>query len=118
RGQRRRDDGGADQEWKLNSRRHSLGSVEDMEDRSPRTVSRSAANITLTVAIALAVAVAGCRGLYAGPRTVASFGAAAIVAGSGAWAGGEALEGGRHDGAARPLVNAGFVAVLAGLAAI
>lgn len=68
--------------------------------------------------VVVAVAAAGCRGLYAGPRTVASIGALAIVAGSGAWAGGEALEGGSNDGAARPLVNAGFIAVVAGLAAI
>ena len=68
--------------------------------------------------IVFAVAAAGCRGLYSGPRTVASVGALAIFAGSGAWAGGEALEGGGNDGVARPLVNAGFVAVVAGLAAI
>ena len=72
----------------------------------------------LALAIAIAVGAAGCRGLYSGPRTVASIGALAIVAGSGAWAGGEALDGGNQDGAARPLVTAGFVTVLAGLAAI
>jgi hypothetical protein len=89
-----------------------------MEDRSPRTVSRSAAAAVLTLVVAFAVAAAGCRGLYSGPRTVASVGALAIVAGSVAWAGGERLEGGSSDSVARPLVNAGFVAVLAGLAAI
>jgi hypothetical protein len=89
-----------------------------MEERSPRTVSRSVATITLTLAVALAVVTGGCRGLYAGPRTVASVGALAIVAGSGAWAGGEALQGGSHDGAGRSMVGAGFVTVLAGLAAI
>jgi hypothetical protein len=87
-----------------------------MEDRSPRTVSRSSAAVALALTIVFAAA--GCRGLYSGPRTVASIGAIAVVAGSGAWAGGEALEGGSNDGMARPLVNAGFVAVLAGLAAI
>jgi hypothetical protein len=89
-----------------------------MEDRSPRTVSRSAAATALAIAIVVAVAATGCRGLYSGPRTVASVGALAIVAGTGAWTAGERLEGGSSDGVARPLVNAGFVAVLAGLAAV
>ena len=68
--------------------------------------------------IVVAVAATSCRGLYAGPRTVASVGALAIVAGSASWTAGERLEGGSSDGIARPLVNAGFVAVVAGLAAI
>jgi len=41
----------------LNSRRHTFGSVEDMEDRSPRTVSRSSAAGALALALAVAVAV-------------------------------------------------------------
>jgi hypothetical protein len=89
-----------------------------MEDRSPRTVSRSAAATALAIAIVVAVATTGCRGLYSGPRTVASLGAFAIVAGTAAWTAGERLEGGSSDNVARPLVSAGFVTVLAGLAAI
>jgi hypothetical protein len=89
-----------------------------MEDRSPRTVSRSTAATALALALVVAVAAAGCRGLYSGPRAVASVGALAIVAGSAAWTAGERLEGGGSDSVARPLVNVGFVAVLAGLAAI
>ena len=95
-----------------------MGSAEDMEDRSPRTVSRSAAVSALALAIAIAVSAAGCRGLYSGPRTVASVGALAIVAGSAAWTAGERLEGGSTGGASQPLVSAGFVTVLAVLAAI
>lgn len=89
-----------------------------MEDRSPRTVSRSSPTAALALALAIAVAVTGCRGLYSGPRAVASVGALAIVAGSAAWTAGERLDGGSADGASRPLVSAGFVAVVAGLAAI
>jgi len=89
-----------------------------MEDRSPRTVSRSSAAAALALALAIAVAVTGCRGLYSGPRTVASVGALAIVAGSAAWTAGERLDGGSADGASRPLVGAGFFAVVVGLAAI
>ena len=72
----------------------------------------------LALALAVTVAATGCRGLYSRPRTVASVGALAIVAGTAAWTAGERLEGGSSDDVARPLVNAGFVAVLAGLAAI
>jgi hypothetical protein len=85
-----------------------------MEDRGPRTVSRSLVGI----AVALTLVAAGCSGLYRGPRLLASAGAVAVAGGTGAWAAGEGLEGGTNDSAARPLINAGFVAVVVGLAAI
>ncbi|HXU07092.1 MAG TPA: hypothetical protein VN903_39335, partial [Polyangia bacterium] len=49
---------------------------------------------------------------------LASVGAVAVAGGSGVWAGGEAFEGGSHDSASRPMINAGFVSVVVGLAAI
>src|SRR6185369_8250825 len=87
-----------------------------MEDRAPRTVSRSAPPIAVVVAAALLMA--GCSGLHAGPRLLASAGAVAVVGGSGMWATGEKVEGGSHDSWSGPLINGGFVTVLVGLAAI
>ena len=84
-----------------------------MEDPAPRTVSRSLAGIA-----ALALFAAGCTGLHAGPRLLASAGAVAVAGGSGLWAGGEQFQGGSHDSAARPMIDAGFVTVVVGLAAI
>jgi hypothetical protein len=49
---------------------------------------------------------------------LASVGAVAVAGGSGMWAAGEDLQGGSHDSSSRGLVNAGFVTVLVGLAAI
>ena len=85
-----------------------------MEDRASRTVSRSLPRI----AVALAFFAAGCAGLYKGPRLLAGAGAVAVAGGSGLWATGEGFEGGRNDSASQPLVNAGFVTVVVGLAAI
>ena len=87
-----------------------------MEDRSPRTVSRSQSPIAVAVAIALLAA--GCSGLHSGPRLLASAGAVAVAGGSGMWATGERLQGGSHDSSSAPLINGGFVTVLVGLAAI
>jgi hypothetical protein len=67
---------------------------------------------------AVALLAAGCTGLHAGPRLLASAGAVAVAGGSGVWAGGEQLQGGSHDSAARPMVDVGFVTVVVGLAAI
>jgi len=72
----------------------------------------------IAVVVAIAVVAAGCSGLYTGPRMLASAGAVAVVGGSGMWATGEKLEGGSHDSSSGPLINAGFVTVLVGLAAI
>jgi hypothetical protein len=70
------------------------------------------------VAVAIALVAAGCTGLHTGPRLLAGVGAVAIAGGSTTWAGGEALQGGSHDSASRPLINVGFVSVVVGLAAI
>ncbi len=83
-----------------------------MEDRASRTVSRSLPRI----AVALAFFAAGCAGLYKGPRLLAGAGAVAVTGGSGVWATGEGLGG--SQGSSQPLVTAGFVAVVVGLAAI
>jgi hypothetical protein len=85
-----------------------------MEDRAARTVSRSLA----AVVVALALIAGGCSGLYRGPRLLASAGAVAVAGGSGTWAAGEGLEGGSHDSSARPMIAAGFAAVVVGLVAI
>lgn len=85
-----------------------------MEDRASRTVSRSLPRI----AVALAFFGAGCAGLYKAPRLLAGAGAVAVAGGSGLWATGEAFEGGSNHAASQPLVNAGFAAVVVGLAAI
>ena len=66
----------------------------------------------------LTLAAAGCSGLYRGPRMLASAGAVAIAGGSGMWAGGEGLQGGSQTSISQPLMNAGFVTVVIGLAAI
>jgi hypothetical protein len=87
-----------------------------MEDPAPRTVSRSLSRIALAVAVALFAV--GCTGLHSGPRLLASAGAVVVVGGSGVWATGEGLAGGSHDSASRPMINAGFVSVVVGLAAI
>lgn len=83
-----------------------------MEDRASRTVSRSLPR----VAVALAFFAAGCAGLYKGPRLLAGAGAVAVAGGSGVWATGEGLGG--SPGSSQPLVTAGFVSVVVGLAAI
>ena len=49
---------------------------------------------------------------------LAGVGAVAVAGGSALWASGEGVDGGRHDAASQPLVTAGFVTVLVGLAAI
>ena len=85
-----------------------------MEDRAPRTVSRS----FLRIAVAIALLTAGCAGLYKGPRLLAGAGAVAVGGGSALWATGEGLEGGSHDSTSHPLINAGFISVVVGLAAI
>jgi len=85
-----------------------------MEDRAPRTVSRS----LVSIAFVLMLVTAGCSGLYRGPRTLASAGAVALAGGSGMWATGEGLQGGSHTEVSQPLINAGFVTVVIGLAAI
>ena len=85
-----------------------------MEDRAPRTVSRSLSGVAAVVALFAA----GCAGLHSGPRLLASAGAVAVAGGSGLWAGGEQFQGGSHDAAARPMIDAGFVTVVVGLAAI
>jgi hypothetical protein len=89
-----------------------------MEDRRPRTVSRSPSGAALAIAVTVALAAAGCAGLHTGPRLLASAGAVAVVGGSTLWASGEGLEGGSHDSTAHPLISAGFVTVVVGLAAI
>src|SRR3954468_20533016 len=83
-----------------------------MEDRASRTVSRSLPRI----ALALAFFAAGCAGLYKGPRLLAGAGAVAVAGGSGAWAAGGGVGGSR--GSSQPMVAAGFVSVVVGLAAI
>jgi hypothetical protein len=85
-----------------------------MEDRAPRTVSRSLCAIAAVVALFAA----GCAGLHSGPRLLASAGAVAVAGGSGLWASGEQFQGGSHDSAARPMIDAGFVTVVVGLAAM
>jgi|SRR6185436_20572536 len=89
-----------------------------MEDRATRTVSRSLPRVAVAVAVAVGLFAAGCSGLHSGPRLLASAGAVAVAGGGDLWASGEAFEGGSHDSAARPLINAGFVSVVVGLAAI
>jgi hypothetical protein len=83
-----------------------------MEDRASRTVSRSLPRI----AVALAFFAAGCAGLYKGPRLLAGAGAVAVAGGSAVWATGEGLGG--SPGSSQPLVTAGLVSVVVGLAAI
>jgi len=85
-----------------------------MEDRAPRTVSRS----VVRIAVAFALVAAGCTGLHTGPRRLAGVGAVAIAGGSTTWASGEAVQGGSHEAASRALINIGFVSVVVGLAAI
>jgi hypothetical protein len=87
-----------------------------MEDRAPRTVSRSFPRITVAVAVALLAA--SCSGLYSGPRTLATVGALAVAGGSGLWTTGEALEGDSKPPATDAMVNIGFAGVVIGLAAI
>jgi hypothetical protein len=69
-------------------------------------------------AVAVALFTAGCTGLHSGPRLLASVGAVGVAGGSGMWSGGEAFEGGSHDSASGPMITAGFVSVVVGLAAI
>src|SRR4051812_29299950 len=89
-----------------------------MEDRGPRTVSRSPLRAAVAIAVAAALGAAGCAGLHTGPRLLATVGAVAVAGGGTMWATGEDLAGGSHDSSSRPLVNAGFVTVVVGLAAI
>ena len=49
---------------------------------------------------------------------LASAGAVAIAGGTGMWATGEGLQGGSHTSVAQPMMNAGFVTLVVGLAAI
>ena len=49
---------------------------------------------------------------------LAGAGAVAIAGGSGMWAAGEGLQGGSHTSISQPLMNAGFVTLVVGLAAI
>src|SRR3954447_561725 len=97
-----------------------------MEDRASRTVSRSLPRI----ALALAFFAAGCAGLYKAPRLLAGAGAVAVAGGSGVWAAGGGVGGGGGGGwaagggvgggrgSSQPMVAAGFVSVVVGLAAI
>jgi hypothetical protein len=80
-----------------------------MEETRPRTVS-------VVALLALLLAGGGCAGRNARPRTLAALGGLAIVGGSAAWATGEGV--GSDGNTGRSLVNAGFVSVAAGLAAI
>jgi len=92
-----------------------------MEDSDVRTVStvdrgRSAA-VACVGALACALAFgSACAGRFAGPRTLAGLGTAAVVAGSGTWAAGEGLE--RNGRAGGALVTTGFIGVATGVAAI
>jgi hypothetical protein len=85
-----------------------------MEDRAPRTVSRSLTG----VAVAIALCAAGCSGLHTGPRLLAGAGALAVAGGSGLWATGEALQDDSKPAANSAMINGGFVGVVVGLAAI
>jgi hypothetical protein len=68
---------------------------------------------------ALAIVLAGgCAGRYHGARTLAGLGTAAVLGGSGSWAGGEGLDGNGHPGSGGAFINAGFLSVAVGLAAI
>lgn len=67
--------------------------------------------------MAVALLVGGCTGLHSGPRFLAGVGALAVAGGSGMWATGE-LQNNGPDSSSSPVVSAGFVTVLAGLAAI
>jgi hypothetical protein len=89
-----------------------------MEDPASRTVSRSWPRAAVAIALVVASATAGCAGLHKGPRLLAGVGAVAVAGGSGLWATGEGLSGGGHDSASHPMINAGFVTVVVGLAAI
>jgi hypothetical protein len=82
-----------------------------MEERSRRTVSRP----FRALALAAALIAAGCTGLHAGPRTLASIGAVVIATGSGVWSAGEVVNPGST---AHILVDAGFASVVAGLVAV
>ena len=64
------------------------------------------------------LAAAGCAGLHSGPRLLAGAGAVVVAGGSTMWATGEDLEGGNHPTSSRALINAGFMSVVVGLAAI
>jgi hypothetical protein len=70
------------------------------------------------IAVVVALIAAGCSGLYRGPRLLAGAGAVAVGGGSGMWATGEGFQGGSNDSSSGPLVSAGFVTVVVGLAAI
>jgi len=72
----------------------------------------------VAIAAAVALAAAGCTGLHTGPRLLAGAGAAVIAGGSTMWATGEGLEGVSHPASSRALVDAGFMSVVVGLAAI
>jgi hypothetical protein len=89
-----------------------------MEDRAARTVSRSRSGRGVAIVVSAALAAAGCAGLHPGPRLLAGAGAVVVAGGSTLWASGEAVAGGSHDSSSRPLINAGFVTVVVGLAAI
>jgi hypothetical protein len=81
-----------------------------MEERSRRT--------TFVLALTIVLASTSCAGRHAGPRTLASIGAAVAGAGSLSWGIGESLQGGSNPSAAHALIDGGFVAVAVGLAAI
>jgi hypothetical protein len=85
-----------------------------MHEGSIREINRARRVRAAALALAGLIAVTGCAGRHVGPRVLAGIGGAAVAAGGGAWAAGENLSG----GAARPLTNAGFATVVAGLAAI
>jgi hypothetical protein len=79
-----------------------------MEESRPRTVS--------VVALLALVLMSSCVGRNAKPRTLAALGGLAVAGGSVAWASGEGF--GADGGTGRSLVNAGFVSVAVGLAAV
>ena len=66
---------------------------------------------------AAALLVGSCVGLHPGPRMLAGVGALAVAGGSGMWATGE-LQNNGPDASSSPIVTAGFITVVAGLAAI
>ncbi|HET6282678.1 MAG TPA: hypothetical protein VFH73_17065 [Polyangia bacterium] len=61
--------------------------------------------------VALVAFAASCAGSHKGPRTLAAIGATLAVGGSATWVAGERFE-------QRGLTNAGFVAVVGGIAAV
>jgi len=87
-----------------------------MEDRRVRTVSASARPRVGPLALLAFALASGCAGRYKAPRTLASLGTLAVLAGSVTWAAGQGFERDGHAGSG--LVTTGFVGVTVGLAAL